>query len=66
MIPSRIIFTFTTIGLGGYPYTLLLFTTTIPYTGSTVLPNQAWANPEKFSANPENMDNYFWKTFTNI
>ena len=28
--------------------------------------NQAWANPEKFSANPENTDNYFWKTFTNI
>ena len=28
--------------------------------------NQAWANPEKFYANPENTDNYFWKTFTNI
>ena len=27
---------------------------------------QAWVNPEKFSANPENTDNYFWKTFTNI
>ena len=27
---------------------------------------QAWANPEKFSANPENTDNYFWKMFTNI
>ena len=28
--------------------------------------NQAWANPEKFSANPEYTDDYFWKTFTNI
>ena len=27
---------------------------------------QAWANTEKFSANPENTDNYFWKMFTNI
>ena len=27
---------------------------------------QAWANPEKISENPENTDNYFWKTFTNI
>ena len=27
---------------------------------------QGWANSEKFSANPENTDNYFWKMFTNM
>ena len=23
--------------------------------------DQAWVNPENFSANPKNLDNYFWK-----
>ena len=28
--------------------------------------DQAWANPEKFSGNPENTDNYFWEIYTYI
>ena len=28
--------------------------------------DQGWANPEKFSVNPENTDNYFWKMYMYI
>ena len=28
--------------------------------------NQAWANAEKFSGNPENTDNYLWEIYVFI